>query len=91
MPSFVKGMFSSGIIIPSTPFCPCLEACLSPYSGFFIFKNLTLQIIESSPDNLLDIYTLSTVPYNELSVLIDTSVYIVSLTCSMNTPLLTSL
>ena len=71
-------MFSSGIIIPITPFCPCRDACLSPNSGFLIFKNLTLHILESSPDNLLDIYISSTVPYKELSVLIDTSVYIYS-------------
>ena len=77
--------------MPKTPFCPCLEACLSPYSGFLILRNLILHIIESSPANLLDTYTLSTIPYRELSVLIETSVYIVSLTCSINTPRFTSL
>ena len=49
MPSLVYGIFSSGIIKPNTPFCPCLEQCLSPNSGFLIFKKRTLQIVESFP------------------------------------------
>ena len=67
-------MFSSGIIIPRTPFCPCLEQCLSPNSGFLIFKKRTLHIVESFPAIFSDLYTLSTFPNNELSVDIDTSV-----------------
>ena len=83
-------MFSSGIIIPITPFCPCLDECLSPNSGFLIFKNFTLHIIESSPDSLLDIYTSFIVPYKELSVLIDMSVYIFFFLCIVKTPSLCS-
>ena len=90
MPSFVYGIFSSGITIPITPFCPCLEQCLSPNSGFLIFKKRTLQMVESLPAILSDLYTLSTFPNNELSVDRDMSVYIISFFTSVKTPFLYS-
>ena len=74
IPSLVKGIFSSGNIMPITPFCPCLDACLSPNSGLLIFKNRTLHILVSSSLILLSIKTLSTLPNNELSVVIEQSV-----------------
>ena len=62
IPSFVKGISHSLNILPITPFCPCLEECLSPNSGFLIFNILTLHIFPPSSVTLLLTYILSTIP-----------------------------
>ena len=40
-PSFVNGMSHSGIILPTVPFCPCLELNLSPNTGFLNTRTRT--------------------------------------------------
>ena len=72
-PSAVNGMSSSGIIIPTTPFCPCLLENLSPNSGIIsllilIFASLFLP----SPSVIITVSTIPSFPFlmlNELSFL----------------------
>ena len=58
MPSFVKGMSSSGIIKPSVPFCPALEAILSPMAGMRSSRMRIFAIrVPSSPSVINDLST----------------------------------
>ncbi|OPX66863.1 MAG: hypothetical protein A4E30_00093 [Methanomassiliicoccales archaeon PtaB.Bin215] len=60
MPSAVKGMSEDGTSNPTTPFCPCLEANLSPSSGILSSRTLTLTKREPFSDSVS--MTLSTQP-----------------------------
>ncbi len=42
IPSMVKGKFSGLSVMPQVPFCPCLEANLSPICGILMLLILTL-------------------------------------------------
>jgi len=60
MPSFVKGIFSSGITNPIVPFCPHLEQNLSPILG--IRSSLTRTLASRNPSSPSVINDLSTNP-----------------------------
>src|SRR5947208_1667099 len=62
IPWAVKGISSCGAMSPMTPFCPCLEANLSPSSGTRRSRTLTLASFE--PFSLSVSMTESTQPYS---------------------------
>ena len=59
-PSLVKGISASGTTRPIVPFCPALDANLSPRLG--IRTSLTLTFAILSPSSLSVIKVLSTIP-----------------------------
>ena len=63
IPSSVKGRSSWGTIKPMTPFCPCLEANLSPSSGTRWSRTLTFTSLLPSFDCVMNIA--STIPFSE--------------------------
>ncbi len=63
IPSWVYGKSSWFTSIPRIPFCPCLEANLSPISGILISLTRILYILPPSTDWV--IITLSTTPFSE--------------------------
>ena len=66
IPDSVNGISSSGTIKPTTPFCPCLEANLSPSSG--ILKSLTLTFTNLDPLSDCINRTVSTIPLSLLLI-----------------------
>ena len=63
-PSAVKGISSSGIIRPIVPFCPHLEAILSPIAGKRSSRILTFAILNpSSPSDIKDLSTNPSCPF----------------------------
>ncbi len=60
IPDSVNGISSNGWISPSTPFCPCLDANLSPSSG--ILSSRTLTFASRAPFMLSVRITASTMP-----------------------------
>ena len=89
MPSSVKGISHSGMIIPTVPFCPALEAILSPMAGILSSLNLIFAVLNpTSPSVINDLSTYPTCPF---LVKTDASVYILlflsidELACPINT------
>ena len=60
IPSSVNGISSSGIIKPIVPFCPLLEAILSPIAGILSSLTLTFAILNPSSPSVIN--ALSTNP-----------------------------
>ena len=57
-PSSKNGISASGIIRPIVPFCPALEAILSPIAGILSSRNLTFATLNpSSPKVINDLST----------------------------------
>ena len=61
-PSSVNGMSCWSTSSPTTPFCPCLDANLSPSSGVRSSLTLTLTSLEPFSDSVS--MTLSTQPFS---------------------------
>ena len=71
IPSAVNGMFSCMVIRPQTPFCPCLDANLSPISGTRRSRVLTLTRREEFSDSVT--ITVSTIPVSLLLMVMEVS------------------
>src|SRR5574338_863140 len=70
-PSAVYGKSSYRARIPTTPFCPCLDANLSPISGILMSLTLILYIFPPSLDCVIT--TVSTTPVSDGLTPIDVS------------------
>ena len=67
----VNGISCGSINLPITPFCPCLDANLSPSSGIRFVRNVNRTI---NPESRLSVtYTLSTKPFSPCRTVIDDS------------------
>ncbi len=62
MPSSVNGMSSCGTTAPMTPFCPCLDANLSPSSGILSLLTLIFTTLLLLSETVR--MTLSTKPFS---------------------------
>ena len=72
-PVALVGISTSGIIIPTVPFCPALEQNLSPMAGFLILRILILAILV--PVLLSVIKALSIIPVSPFFGLTEASFF----------------
>jgi len=63
IPSWVNGISSCLYVIPQVPFCPCLDANLSPIWGILIA--LILTFVKRQPSSSVVRITWSIIPYSE--------------------------